>query len=88
MAPGRRCCIGVDRRIRTVVLLVGASTSPRRSSRVLRWLRVLLPTALLIVSSAPLPSGDEDDVITLDVDDVADAGPLSLAAALTRESGG
>ncbi|HEY6006267.1 MAG TPA: hypothetical protein VIV57_25535 [Anaeromyxobacter sp.] len=68
----------------TVVLLVRPDTSPRRSSRVARWVRVLLPTALLIVAAAPLPSRGGDDVITLDVDDVGDAGPLSVAAALSR----
>jgi len=47
-----------------------------------------LPTALLIVASAPLPSSEGDDVITLDVEDIADAGPLSLSAALARESEG
>jgi hypothetical protein len=71
-----------------VVLLVSAKTSPRRSSRVSRWVRLLLPTALLIVSARPLSPGAEDDVITLDVDDVADAGPLSVAAALARRSEG
>lgn len=73
----------------TVVLLVRPGTSARRSSRVSRWVRALLPTALLVVSAAPLSSGnDDDDVITLDVDAVADAGPLSLAAELVRKSGG
>jgi hypothetical protein len=71
----------------TVVLVVRPGTSARRSSRVSRWIRALLPTALLVVSSAPLPSSGDDDVITLDVDAVADAGPLSLAAALARRAG-
>lgn len=70
----------------TVVLLVKPETSPRRSSRVARWVRVLLPTAVLIVASAPLPPTLGDDLITLDVDAVADAGPLSLAATLARRS--
>jgi NAD(P)H-dependent FMN reductase len=78
----------VGRGVPTVVFLVGPKTSPRRSSRVLRWARVLLPTALLIVAAAPLPSAGDDDVITLDVDDVADAGPLSLAVILARRPGG
>lgn len=71
----------------TVVLLVKPETSPRRSSRVLRWVRALLPTAVLIVASAPLPSSGDDDLITLDVDAVAEAGPLSLAATLARRPG-
>ncbi len=71
----------------TVVLLVKPETNPRRSSRVSRWVRALLPTAVLIVASAPLPSASDDDVITLDVDAIADAGPLSLAAFLARRSG-
>jgi hypothetical protein len=76
----------VDEGAPTVVLLVTPTTSPRRSSRVSHWVRVLLPSALLIVAAAPLPSSKGEDLITLDVDDVADAGPLSLAAALARES--
>ena len=71
----------------TVVLAVRPGTSLRRSSRISRWVRALLPSALLVVSAAP-PASTADDVITLDVDAVADAGPLSVAAALARRSGG
>ncbi len=75
----------MDGSVPTVVLLVKPDTSPRRSGRVLRWARALLPTALLVVSSTPIgASASDQDVITLDVDDVADAGPLSLASRLAR----
>ncbi len=87
MTRRRACSEDVPRRAPTVVLLVKPGTSPRRSGRVSRWVRALLPSALLVVASAPLAAAPGDDVITLDVDQVADAGPLSLAAALARRTG-
>jgi hypothetical protein len=68
---------------KTVVVLVHPTTSPRHSSEILRWLRWLLPAALLVVAPASAPLSQLDDVITLDADDVA-SGPLSVADALTR----
>jgi hypothetical protein len=71
-------------RARTVVVVVRPGTNPRRSAVLLRWLRWLLPTALLIVSNASvaLPQG-EDDVITLDADAI-ESGPLSVASAIEK----
>lgn len=66
-----------------VVLLVRPGTSPRRSANLLRWLRWLLPAALLVVSQVPPGPADAADVITLDADSV-ESGPLSLADALAK----
>ncbi len=66
-----------------VVLVVRDGTSPRRASEIRRWIRALVPAALILVSSAPLEPPASDDVVTVSADDV-DAGPLSVAAALAR----
>ncbi len=73
--------------ISTVVLVVGEKTSPRRSGEIMRWVRALVPAALILVSSAPLAAPASDDVITVTVDEL-DAGPLAVAAALARPRGG
>ena len=57
--------------------------SPRKSIEVLRWLRWLLPAALLVVSSSPLPAGSGHEVIAIDADSI-DSGPLSVADAVDR----
>jgi hypothetical protein len=74
----------MNERARTVVVVVRSETSPRRSASIVRWLRCLLPAALLVVTDAPLAlaSGD-DDVITLDADAIA-SGPLSVASAIEK----
>ena len=71
------------RGISTVVVVVGGETNPRRPIEILRWIRALVPAALILVSSAPIDLGSRDDVVTVNADDV-DAGPLAVAAALTR----
>ncbi len=91
MADGRRtqreeASGGGIERISTVVLVVGEKTSPRRSSEIVRWIRALLPAALIMVSSAPIAADASDDVITVRVDEL-DAGPLAVAAELARPRG-
>jgi hypothetical protein len=68
-----------------VVLVVRAPTCPRREGEIRRWIRALVPTALILVSSVPLDLDPRavDDVVTLTSEDV-DAGPLAIAAALAR----
>ncbi len=72
--------------VSTVVIVVHDGTSPRRSGEVMRWVRTLVPAALILVLSAPIAPAPTDDVVTVNVDDV-DAGPLSVAAALARPRG-
>ncbi len=73
---------------RRVVVVVRPGTNPRRASEVLRWLRWLVPAAVLLVAPAPgPPSAPEDVTVSVDVDEVA-SGPLSVADALLRERGG
>jgi len=68
-----------------VVVIVRPATPLQTSRQILKWLRWLLPAALLIVSDAPLTGvADVDRVITIDADAV-ESGPLSVADALTRE---
>jgi hypothetical protein len=69
--------------VSTVVLLVRPGANPRRASEIGRWLRALVPAALILVSSVPIAVQPDDDVVTVSADDV-DAGPLSVAAALAR----
>jgi hypothetical protein len=68
---------------RKLVVAVRPGASPRRSAEVLRWVRWLLPTAILLVGPAALPDPDTAEVITIDVDSI-ESGPLSLADALVR----
>ncbi len=56
----------------------------RRAWEVLRWLRWLVPAAVLLVTPVPLPPGDAS--VSIDVEEVA-SGPLSLADALLRDRG-
>jgi hypothetical protein len=69
--------------VRTVVVVVHPGTNPHRPAEILRWLRWLLPAALLVVAPAAVPLGDAYDVITIDADAV-ESGPLSLADAIAR----
>ncbi len=82
--PGSR---GTTEGVSTVVLVVGRGTSPRRSGEIMRWVRALVPAALIMVSSVPLALGASDGVVTVNVDEL-DAGPLSVAAALARTRSG
>jgi hypothetical protein len=69
---------------RPMVVWVRPAASPRRTAQVLRWLRWLLPAALLVVTPSPgPPSGEERDAIVLDAEDAC-SGPLSTADALAR----
>lgn len=67
-----------------VVVVVRAGRNPRRTLQVLRWVRWLLPAALLVVSSAVMPAVEAEDVITIDAESVA-SGPLAVADALARD---
>ncbi len=68
----------------TVVVVVKAGRSPRRTMQVLKWVRWFVPAALLIVSSGVMPAVGVDGAITIDADSV-ESGPLSVADALTRD---
>jgi hypothetical protein len=91
MADGRRTqreetlADGTER-VSTVVLVVDEKTNPRRSREIMRWIRALLPAALIMVSSAPVAADAPDDVITVRIDE-PDAGPLAVAAELARPRG-
>lgn len=67
----------------TVVVIVRPATSPRRAIEIMRWVRWMLPAAMLIVAPAPVGWADSSEVITIDADAV-ESGPLSLADALAR----
>ncbi len=72
---------------KTVVLVVRPGTSPRRSSVILRWLRWLLPAALLVIAPAPGPFGDLDQVITIDADAIGADDALGLTRLVRGEPG-
>jgi hypothetical protein len=73
----------MSERASPVVLVVRGPTCPRREGEIRRWIRALVPAALILISSVPLDLGALDDVVTLTSEDV-DAGPLAIAAALAR----
>lgn len=72
--------------VSTVVLVVRPGSSARRTSEIRRWVRALVPAALILISSVPLDLSEADGVVTVSADEV-DAGPLAVAAALTRTRG-
>ena len=68
----------------TVVLIVRPTTDRSRRRQLLRWLHLLLPAAMLLVSEVPLAgTADADPVITIDADSI-ESGPLSLADTIVR----
>jgi hypothetical protein len=73
----------MSERLSTVVLVVQPGSNPRRASEIRRWIRALVPAALILVSSVPIDVNAGDDVVTLSADEV-EAGPLAVAAALAR----
>ena len=66
-----------------VVVLVRVR-SGTRARDVLRWLRWLVPTALLVTVPASAPLAAAADALAIDADSVE--SPLSLAEALARAS--
>jgi len=68
---------------RRLVVAVRPGLKSGRSGEVLRWIRRLLPAAILLVGTPALPPEDGDELISIDVDAV-ESGPLSLADALVR----
>jgi hypothetical protein len=71
----------------TAIIRVCPARSPRRTAEVLRWLRWLLPAAMLVVAPAPMGLADgpeDDDLITVDADGLG-SGPLSFADELVRK---
>ena len=67
----------------TVVVVVKPGRTPRRTTQVLKWVRCLVPAALLVVSGGVVPVAAASDVITIDADSV-ESGPLAVADALAR----
>jgi hypothetical protein len=68
--------------------------SGRRVREVVRWVRTLLPAAVLLVAPVgPSAAGANDDgtddarVVSIDADDLP-SGPLSLADAILKQAGG
>ncbi len=68
-----------------VFIVIRGGARAGRLQTLARWVRRLVPAAVLLVGSAVLPANLDPGavVITVDADDVA-SGPLSLADALTR----
>jgi hypothetical protein len=69
-----------------LVIVVRPTPSRRRLPEVLSWLRVLAPTALLLVAPVQLPEIDDAEVVLLDCADGVD-GPLSVASLLAKQLG-
>jgi hypothetical protein len=69
-----------------VFVLVRSGRRPEASQAIMRWLRFLLPAAVLLSAPAGLPPDVENGdvvVISIDADEVA-SGPLALADAIAR----
>ena len=67
----------------TLVIVVKPDADRRRLPQVMAWLRILVPSALLLVAPVTLPDFADAEVIQLDCADGFD-GPLSLASMLAR----
>ncbi|HET6440407.1 MAG TPA: hypothetical protein VFG59_20275 [Anaeromyxobacter sp.] len=72
---------------RVVVVVLTSSPSDPRPAALLRWIRYLLPAALLIVSGSPTLPNDASEVITLSADAV-ESSPLAVADAIVKALGG
>lgn len=72
--------------ISTVVVVVRDARSERKAGEIRRWIRALVPAALILISSTPIDLGPGDGVVTVSADDV-EPGPLAVADALTRGRG-
>lgn len=83
--PGAPVLGGMGESGRRLVVAVRSGSRPGRAAEVRRWIRLLLPAAILLVGAPAPPAGEADDVISIDVDEVQ-SGPLSLADALLRGS--
>lgn len=70
--------------VSTVVLLVRPGASPQRARELRRWIRALVPAALILVSSVPIEAGAAEGVVVTVCADEVEAGPLAVAAALAR----
>jgi hypothetical protein len=66
-----------------LVIVVKPAPGRTRLPEVLRWVRALVPSALLLVAPVNLPDLGEDQVIQLDCADGLD-GPLAVATQLGR----
>jgi hypothetical protein len=73
-------------RANRIFVLMRPGGRPGAAQAITRWLRFLLPAAVLLSSPAALPPEAEEDaavVISVDIDD-EDSGPLALADAIAR----
>jgi len=66
-----------------LVIVVKPAPGRGRLPEVLKWLRALVPTALLLVAPGGLPNLPGDEVIQLDCAEGVD-GPLSVATLLAK----
>jgi len=76
-----------DRRV--VIVVASAANSPRVRT-VARWFRALVPAVALVVAAPGVEvqeRADEENIIVVNADELP-SGPLSLAAALARATGG
>lgn len=67
----------------SLVIVVKPAPDRRRLPQVVAWLRVLVPSALLLVAPAMVPDYPDAEVIQVDCAEGLD-GPLSLASVLAR----
>ena len=71
-----------------VVVLRTSGNNRRQLHKLARWVRALIPAAVLVVMPLDGSSTEvSDDAITLDADQVT-SGPLSLADAIARAAAG
>jgi len=66
-----------------LIIVVRPGEDRRRAGEVIRWIRRLLPAAVLLVAPVQLPADATAEVISVDVETV-ESGPLSLAETLLR----
>jgi hypothetical protein len=66
-----------------LVIVVRPAPERTRLAEVLRWVRALVPSALLLVAPVSLPDLADVQVVQLDCSDGLD-GPLSVATQLAK----
>lgn len=67
---------------RPLVIVVRPARDGRRLSEVLRWIRAMVPAAILLVAPTAPPSDLPDDASVIQVDADGVDGPLAMASLL------
>ena len=75
---------GVSEEGKRLVIVIRPAADRRRLPELLRWLKALVPTAILLVAPVTLPDPSEAELVELDCADGLES-PLGVVSALARQ---